>query len=246
MQQPFFPPCAMTLSTCCRCQSRCSHSKLYYHKRGNNLPQNELKTNVLASKKRKLEPKTEKWFVELFVFFNFYLVKFILWRRQALLSMCSNHAIFLLLFEIFQKFFFSLVAKTFVHLQNNKFDGYRKYCTLGDSSSDSHSFWDTLYIITANRFFINIIDFGSWKMRRAQLVLCQLCGARWKTKKAPQCASYSKHFLYSFLRFFFADLLEEWRGGERDLPVRVIRPCNAQVSKITRTDFVQRTAEKTK
>ena len=49
-----------------------------------------------------------------------------------------------LIFEIFQKFFFPLLAKTFVHLQNKKLVGYSKHCTLEDSPSDLHFFWITL------------------------------------------------------------------------------------------------------
>ena len=66
-----------------------------------------------------------------------------------LFKSCSNHAIFWFLFEIFQKKF-SLLAKTFVHLHSNKIDGYRKYCTLGDSLSDLHSFWNKLYGLLFN------------------------------------------------------------------------------------------------
>ncbi len=60
------------------------------------------------------------------------------------MSLCSNLVIVWLFFEIFQKFFFSLLAKTLVLPYHKKLDGYREHCTLGDSSSDSHSFWDTL------------------------------------------------------------------------------------------------------
>ncbi len=60
LHQPFLGPCAMTLNTCCRCHSRCSQSKLFWHKIGNNLPQIKLKINVLATKKTQLEQKKHK------------------------------------------------------------------------------------------------------------------------------------------------------------------------------------------
>ncbi len=109
-----------------------------------------LKTHVLTSKIRELKSKTEKRFFNFFAIFAIYLVKFILWRRQALLCLCSNFVTVLLFFEIFQKFFFFLLAKTLELLLDKKLDGYSKHCTLGNSSSDSHSFWDTLYTNTTN------------------------------------------------------------------------------------------------
>ena len=139
-------PCAVTLNTCCRCQSRCSQSNLYYHKRRDNLPQTKVETNVLTSKIRELQLKKLKKGPLFFAILNIYLVKFILWRCQALFCLCSFLDMVWPFFEIFQKFFFSLLAKTLELLLDKKLDGYSKHCSLGDSSSDSHSFWNTLYL----------------------------------------------------------------------------------------------------
>ncbi len=114
--RPILRSDAADLDTCCRCQGRCNYLKSYSFQRHINFLQNELKTTVIASKIRELQLKTESRFMQIFSFVKIYVVKFILWRRGPILSLHSVFALDCLFFEIFEKFFFLLLAKTFVQL----------------------------------------------------------------------------------------------------------------------------------
>ncbi len=142
--RPILRSGAADLDTCCRCQGRCNYLKCYSFQRDINFLQNELKTTVIESKIRELQLETESRFMQIFSFFKNYVVKFILWRRGAILSLHSVFALDCLFFEIFEKFFFLLLAKTFVQLWNKKTGGYNKHSTLENCSNDSGFFWNTL------------------------------------------------------------------------------------------------------
>ena len=65
----------------------------------------------------------------MFTFFKIYLIKFILWRRKALFEDRSFQVTVFSFFKILQKFFFSLLAKTFVLLKSKEPGGWVNHIT---------------------------------------------------------------------------------------------------------------------